>query len=94
MATFLTALLLIPGTFGLPGSSSSNGGSCVSRVPQPSPSTGLKMTIWDQSNCKGSAGTSYPLIYEQNSYQNASFKSYTLSRMYCLHPIPTSLHCP
>ena len=90
MATVLTALLLIPGAFALPGSSSSNGGSCVSRVPQPSPTTGLKMTIWDQSNCKGSAGTSYPLTYEQNFYQNASFKSYALSRMYYLHPIPSS----
>ena len=94
MATFLTALLLIPGTFGLPGSSFSNGASCVTRVPQPSPTTGLKMTIWDQSNCTGSAGPSYPLTYEQNFYQNASFKSYTLSRTYFLHPIPSYLHCP
>ena len=55
---------------------------CVSHVPQTAVGADLIITIWNQTNCEGSAGTSYPFVYEQNTFQNTFFKSYNLSRTY------------
>ena len=87
MLFLLTPFLFLPGSLSLPASSPINTTAtapCVSRVPQTAVEADLTITVWNQTNCKGSAGVSYSSVYEQNSYQNTYFKSYTLSRTY--HP--------
>lgn len=86
----LTALLLLPGALSLPASSLTNTTAtapCVSHVPQTAVDTDLIITVWDEIDCQGLAGASYTTVYERNSYQNTSFRSYTLSRTHCPHPI-------
>ena len=88
MDILLTALLLFPGALSMPASSYTNTTTtapCVSHVPQIAVDAGLVITIWNQTNCEGSASTSYPVVYERNSYQSTFFKSYALSRTYSLH---------
>lgn len=87
MKTLLTTLLLLPGAFSLQTSSPTNSTStapCVSHDPQTTVDADLVITIWNQTNCQGSADTSYPFVYNQNSWYGTFFKSYTLSRTYCL----------
>lgn len=96
MEILLAALLLLPSALSLPASSHTNTSAtapCVSHVPQNAVDADLMITIWNQTNCKGSAGTSYPFVYDRNSYQNSFFKSYTLSRTYYLHLFSPSSHC-
>lgn len=94
MQIILTALIFLPGALSFPASSPTNTTAtapCVSRVPQIADEADLTITVWNQTNCEGSAGVSYPFVYELNLYQNTYFKSYTLSRTYhphqllCLH---------
>lgn len=90
MQIVLTALLFLPSAISLPASPPTNTTAtapCVSHVPQIGVEADLTITVWNQTNCKGSAGVSYPFVYELNLYQDTYFKSYTLSRMYHPHQL-------